>query len=82
MMTWGTWYVLWSTWTAAASDLRSWMGVSDSSLWGGVSHPSAYVVVVVFVVFKHLLCFKLVGEDQIGLTQHSLVFWDLVLGDV
>jgi len=33
IMTWGTWYVLWSTWIAAASDSRSVMGVSESSLY-------------------------------------------------
>lgn len=32
IMTWGTWYVLWSTCIAVARDSRSVMGVSESSL--------------------------------------------------
>lgn len=32
MITCGTWYFVWSTWIAAARDLRSVIGVSESSL--------------------------------------------------
>jgi hypothetical protein len=32
MITWGTWYVLWRTCIAAARDLRSVIGMSDSIL--------------------------------------------------
>lgn len=67
----------WSTRIASARDLKSVMVTPESNL-KHVSGP----VGPILASSRDILCFKLVGQDKISISQQALVCWDYFFADI